>query len=210
MPFVATPITTSDTLADLDTFKVYANIGSTDESSDEKIELLLQAATRAIQNYCGRSLLYGVVAEVRNGTGRCRFRVRTLPVASLTSVIFNYGDSDAETVLGSQFKFDAETGEIELKWDATTVTGQYFPRGFQNLQFNYVGGYATVPEDLQVACCATVARIFNQSKRDTGLTSERIGDYSYTVGESQASIDFNNDLFADLKEVLNRYKVVEP
>jgi len=56
-----------------------------------------------------------------------------------------------------------------------------WPNGRMNISISYNAGYATIPDDVKQACIETVAAFFNRRKRDTGLSGEKLGDYSWTA-----------------------------
>lgn len=74
-------------------------------------------------------------------------------------------------------------------WDADQSL-LYNPYGWdsgqRNIFVDYTAGYlrTNVPEPLTSASLELVASLFNLSKRDPTLRSEKIGDYSYAVGQS--------------------------
>ena len=65
--------------------------------------------------------------------------------------------------------------------DGRSATQVSFPQGFQSLMIEYVGGYVTIPADLDLLAQELTADAFNMSKRDGNLTSEQLGDYNYAM-----------------------------
>lgn len=61
---------------------------------------------------------------------------------------------------------------------AATVWGD-FPEGTLNLQVIYLGGYSSIPEDVQLATADIVLGMHRGMTRDSTLRSEKLGDYSY-------------------------------
>jgi len=53
--------------------------------------------------------------------------------------------------------------------------------GRRNILVEYSAGFATVPEDVQLACGMMVASAYHALERDGGLHSERLGDYAFTA-----------------------------
>jgi hypothetical protein len=45
----------------------------------------------------------------------------------------------------------------------------------------YTGGYSTIPADVEAACLQLVQWMYKQTRRDPGLSSERLGDYQWTA-----------------------------
>lgn len=68
---------------------------------------------------------------------------------------------------------------------------------------DYVAGYTTIPYSLEQACIELVKYKYDQSKRDSGLKSEKFGegaDYSYTLA------DIKNGLSEELLAQLNLFR----
>lgn len=57
-----------------------------------------------------------------------------------------------------------------------------WPAGFGNIKVQYVGGYTTVPPDLNIACVMLCSAIARGMPRGGLLTSENLGGYSFSVG----------------------------
>jgi hypothetical protein len=45
----------------------------------------------------------------------------------------------------------------------------------------YNGGVDVVPFDIEQACLETAATMYRDRKKDLGVTSESLGDYSYSL-----------------------------
>ena len=78
--------------------------------------------------------------------------------------------------------FDAAKGVL--------YTPYSFSGGPKNVFVTYTAGYtrANIPEPLRSACAELVALVFRQAKRDTSLTEEKIGDYSYKTVQSVKAV----------------------
>ncbi|MBL7084334.1 MAG: hypothetical protein ISS41_11995 [Candidatus Aminicenantes bacterium] len=77
-----------------------------------------------------------------------------------------------------------------------------FTSGYEYF-LDYTAGYITIPYSLEQACIYLVKYKYDQSKRDSGLKSEKFGegaDYSYTLQ------DLKNGLPSELLEELNMFK----
>jgi hypothetical protein len=70
---------------------------------------------------------------------------------------------------------------------------------YRSMLIDYTAGYATIPLDVQQATMMIAARIFNGRKRDTGVQSESLGGYSYSLRGS-AEVD------AEAKELLTPHR----
>jgi hypothetical protein len=62
-----------------------------------------------------------------------------------------------------------------------------FCRQFAGVMVLARAGYETVPADVAVVCNELVKEAFNARLESTHLQSEKIGDYSYTIGPDQAA-----------------------
>lgn len=69
----------------------------------------------------------------------------------------------------------------------------------QSILVDYLGGYTTVPYDVEYAAIKLASRMFNSRQRDEGLSSESLGGYSYSL-RGAAEID------ADMRALLDPFK----
>lgn len=56
-----------------------------------------------------------------------------------------------------------------------------FPAAYRSVLVAYNGGHDTVPYDIEQACLEAAASMYRDRKKDLGVTSESLGDYSYSV-----------------------------
>lgn len=77
----------------------------------------------------------------------------------------------------SAWRFESDTGRLILE------NGASFTGGKQNIYIEYTAGYSTIPFDLEETAHALVARMYAETRRDAGLSSERLGDYAWTAKE---------------------------
>ena len=140
---------------------------------------------------------------------------------SITTLATDTGSRDASELLirPSMFVDDAKQAYCETVDDDITdykllkptearnegiieVPG-VFTSGYE-YHISYVAGYTSpIPYALEQACIALVKYKYDQSKRDSGLKSEKFGegaDYSYTLQ------DLKNGLPSELLEELNMFK----
>lgn len=61
-----------------------------------------------------------------------------------------------------------------------------FGKGFETLFFHYNAGYASIPADLNEAAAKIASEVYQLSCKDTNLTSESLGDYSYSLADQAA------------------------
>lgn len=79
-----------------------------------------------------------------------------------------------------------------------------FPLGYQSVEVRYTAGYSAIPDPVQQGTCCVVKALFDASKLDANVQSERIGDYSYTLGSG--TVDLDKPVFADARMYLNYYR----
>ncbi len=88
---------------------------------------------------------------------------------------------DGQTLL--EMWNDAEDEIVVYEDRGVVYVAAYLPRGRSNIAATYTAGYATVPMCLQEATWQLVKSKYDASKIDGNLERERLGDYSYSVGE---------------------------
>jgi hypothetical protein len=72
---------------------------------------------------------------------------------------------------------------------------------YRSVVVEYTGGFATVPYDIEQAALTVASRLFNGRARDPGVTSESLGDYTYTL-KAGAEID------AELRQMLGAWRTI--
>jgi hypothetical protein len=145
---------------------------------------LITAASDLVQQHCRRTFAQATLTELYDGDNRPRIWLRRPPIASVSAITVNSWAIDNTD--GDAWVFDADTGELRRGsgWDDQNFTS-WFPRGLQNVQVSYVGGYSTIPALVKRATRIWVKHLA-LTERHTGVfNSEKIGDYSYTLGKSE-------------------------
>lgn len=79
--------------------------------------------------------------------------------------------------------------------------GGKLPAAWQSVCVDYTGGYATVPDDVEQACLRAAAFLYRNRKRDEGVSSESLGDYSYTLRDTGTLKSMLDDDLAGWKEI---------
>jgi hypothetical protein len=70
--------------------------------------------------------------------------------------------------------------DYAIDYDRGIVYGPTLSR-YQGILVDYTGGFATVPYDIEQAATSIATRIYRGRKRDTGVSSESLGGYSYSL-----------------------------
>ena len=63
----------------------------------------------------------------------------------------------------------------------SAMTQISFPSGYQSLLIEYVGGYATIPGDIDLLAQDLTAAAYYMTEKNPSLVSEALGDYNYTM-----------------------------
>lgn len=178
-------------------------LGITGSTYDTLLGDLGDRAEAYINDLCNRPDGFGQDQweEYLSGTGTSSVFVSNTPIDTNQSFeVFVDGtavDADSYTV-------NPNTGEIRLKSSAPSLSqyanwgysGQFgtipptdrgflpaFPEGLLNVSVIYTGGYQTVPANLQQAVILASKVLWDSRKRDSGVASETLGDYSYTTAK---------------------------
>ena len=168
------------TVADLE-----ARLGRTltgDEAN--RAEALLDDVSAVVRSYTGQQFEAGT-STVRVRSRRGRLRLPQSPVTALTTVADMAGSSLDVT-----------------SWYGGNVL--VLPDGWYDVTYNH--GYAAVPDDVKAVVCNMAGRAFGQPADTTGLQSESVGGYSYSVGVAAAAGAAG--MLNDERAVLDRYRRV--
>lgn len=91
----------------------------------------------------------------------------------------------------ANLRVDAESGIISFvsdTWPSDHWTTE-FPASPMSVLVAYNGGFETVPYDIEQVCLEAAAQLYRDRKRDRGVQSESLGDYSYSLGSATATVD---------------------
>ena len=83
----------------------------------------------------------------------------------------------------ADLRVDHEAGIISMVSDAfpSDHWATEFPAEYRSVLVAYNGGHDVVPFDIEQACLEAAAAMYRDRKKDLGVTSESLGDYSYSV-----------------------------
>jgi hypothetical protein len=147
------------------------------------LALLISAASNAIEKRCRRIFASGTVTETHSGNSLSRVWLNRPPITSITSVAVD--GTALDNTDGYGWGYNADTGELfRGNGRGDMRFASVFPGGSGNVSVVYVGGYATIPPDIKVACITLVKHLADGAKATGLLKSESIGDYSYTMADA--------------------------
>jgi hypothetical protein len=186
------PLATLDDLQD--------RIGRVLEGDDVTRALaILDDASAAVRSYTGQTISEATTTD-RLQPRRGLLRLPQRPVTAVASVQNTDGI------------------DVSYTWDhgSTVNLGGY---GFLNsfevepfrnqrmwLDVTYTHGWETVPADIIAVVCQIAGRAYGRPLEDTGLQSESIAGYSYSLGSAAAAGGLG--MLNDERAVLDRYRIV--
>ncbi len=175
---------TNTKLATLEAVKT--ELGISDASQDALLGLLIDQASAAIVDHCGRPFARETYKETVPGYGSNRLMLSRTPIISVASVV-----ADSEVIVDYLIE-NPDAGILYRKvgWRWTPPLGwniTYYPvAGQEELLFavTYTAGYVLpgdtgtprLPQAVERACIETVKCWFLGRDRDPALASERFGD----------------------------------
>lgn len=104
----------------------------------------------------------------------------------------------------SEYTYDYDTGRLSIDpswWAQWPMDRGVMPSAVKSVLVEYTAGYATVPDDIEQACIEVAAMMYRDRRRDSGLASESLGDYSYTRSNRAEMDTTMASLLADWREI---------
>lgn len=158
--------------------------------SDSDLQTLMNQASAVVKEYIGRDIESATYTEFYDGDGYRDIGLRQRPVTAITSVWIDpegyYGDGSGSFTT-SDLQVAGEDYALVRNNLTLSKTGLLrwgrWPRGTGNIKVTYVGGYTTVPADIQLAVHQVAAWIRKTAEHGgSSLASENLGDYGYALG----------------------------
>ena len=180
----------STALATRSALKLYLGIDSSDSDHHDLLDALIAYASERIESHCRRAFASAAVTEYLDGPGTSRLVLARRPVTALTGVYEDSGRTFGEdaAIDPDDLALYPETGVVER-------VGAVFPRGTRNIKVAYTGGYATVPDDVALACVKLAAAWYAHARSGAdGVLRETLGDYSAEYSASALPADVEGAL----------------
>lgn len=182
-------------------------------AEDAKVAALLADASALIRGYTGQTFtaVADDVVELRPvGT---RIRLPERPVTAVASVVaIGWGGTADLTLPAGCWGWDGidivEIGpfdsDIWLNLPSTDLAGSY-PDTYR---ITYSHGDNDVPDDVVAVCCSMVLRVLTSPSQVEGMSSERIGGYSYQMSQqvNGGAAGVSVRLSEQDKDILSRYR----
>jgi len=185
-------------------YKVWAGIS--ESTYDSVIAVIIAGVQDEMEKYCGREFDYSSGQEdILDGTGTNWLVLRNAPLYTNTVVLKLIDPATADvlhTYAADEFDVNTQTGIITLGgtvadgwvFDDDGAAPVYtrsgtiprFPVGTRNITAEYDAGYGTpntaMPAALKLALYRLVDMQMALRGKDPSLTSENLGQYSYSRG----------------------------
>lgn len=177
----------------LENCKKYLNIGSSDTSKDELLELLIEATTNAAEEYLGRNIVARQISQEPYDCTNSKskyLQLKQYPVTTVTTIV-----EDGETLDTTALKIDNSNGIIKRNvfWKGAVLV-------------TYTAGLAantaSVPKNIQLAIWQWVSYLLN-TQESQGIDSETLGDYSVNYLEQ------NQEVPSTVASLLEGYKRID-
>jgi uncharacterized phiE125 gp8 family phage protein len=190
-------------MADLTTaasVKTLLRIPSADTTHDTVLSALVTAASKAIENFVGRTLGTASYTKQLDGSGEAFLMLPEYPVNTITSVHVDLDrqfNSDSLWVNGTDYLVYADEGILRAISLDSIAGDIVWPRGNLNVKVAWSAGFATIPKDLSVATDIFVAYLFQHAPK-SGVSSIALGSHSVTFANKMGIPD-------DVKDLLQPY-----
>lgn len=180
-------------------YKAYLGTSGTDY--DSRIDVAIAAVESKVRRMCNRDETNGFEAaertHVMSGDGTEKLYLPEWPVQSIASVKMRTSALAGmpvfgETLEGSSYVASQRGVLTRTTWNGWEgETNEQWPEGTENIQATYTAGYATIPNDLKLACFILIDAWFAAAGR---------GDI--TLNQTTRGVD--NRAFATQDEVAMR------
>lgn len=172
-------------------------------TDSDYMNTLINFASDFIERYCNRKFKAAdYISEVYDGNGETELYLKNAPINSVTTIANwdSYNNkSSYEYTEHTEYMIYGEEGYIYLrsKW----VSGR------RNFQITYNGGFETIPYDLRKACADLCSLMKNHGDK-AGLQSEKIGNYSYSLGAGSSVTIGGLAIPAETLSILVNYRII--
>lgn len=126
--------------------KAFRGVDSSNQEHDDELARLIASVQMFLEEECGRHFESATVTEYYNGDDwQDTLILSRPPVTSIVNLWDDHTRAYTTPISASYYAFDAGSGVIHL------LDGLTFGKGRRNIKVTYVGGYATIPLDLEQA-----------------------------------------------------------
>ena len=165
--------------------KAHLGIPVLETSQDDRLELLINAASQAIERYLDRSIKSQSYTELHHGRRQDGILLRQWPVTAISEVRFDadHEFSEADTLV------PADEYGIGDDQNSVIMYDRVVPRGNNNVRVIYTAGYAAVPSDIEYAALLYCEWLYLfRNRQDIGRPSKSKGDESMAISQGMPEI----------------------
>ena len=156
-------------------------------ASEIKLKKIVQGVSTinsfALSDYATVDSLETAIDALSNWDAVVQTNFSGYPANELIPIAGYYAnDSKASLEIADQNEVDIEIDSV--KW--SILYNPYgFDSGIRNVIVDYVAGYEreNIPEPLASSCMELAGILYNMSKKDSSLKSEKLGQYGYTLAD---------------------------
>lgn len=170
-------------------------------AESNRIDALILDASGSVIAYTGQTFVLEettALLPIRNGAIRLPLRpvtaVDMVEDGNSNALTFTWIDGDSTISLSSH----GYLNEWELNIPAGTRVSK--------ASVTYTHGWEPIPDDVIGVVCQIVGRALGTPSTESGMTSETIANYSYSLGSAAGAGPFG--MLSDEKRILDRYRVL--
>lgn len=153
---------------------------TTDETA--KVDAIIADVSASMRSYARQQLSAGTSTDVRLRVRRGKIRLPQRPVTAVTQVT---------DINGNLLRFQWQGDEwVLVQTNLDSFDAEPWRNGITFADVTYEHGYAELPDDLVGVGCSIALRALGRDPAASGLTSESIAGYSYTLGSAAAAGGF--------------------
>lgn len=210
-------------LTTVDRQKNYMGISSLTATQTTVMENLINMATNMIESYCGRRFMETTYTEeVYDGPRSERILLNNYPVNTREDFKLERNDSSANEDAWNELNdtdyfvyYDEGVVNLTGRSNFILYTRKYRVTYTAGYDFDNAATFLAETEagDVEMACWMMVSQWWLTRKSIPGTTSERLGDYSFTLGSAGSMSGFFRDgagPVSTVEMILNKYRRTEP
>lgn len=161
----------------------------------QQASLLASASQKILNTTRAWGFFNKTVTQSLNGNGLSRLWLAFKPIITISTVTMDGVLLDNTS--GYAYSFTPRTGELIRGTGRQDLRFAYrWPHGRQNIVVQYWAGYYAVPDPVVMATVWTVRWLYDQTQQSGIYSSERIGDYSYTLNAAALSLTLPTHIMA--------------
>lgn len=182
--------------------EIKARLGVTDTQDDAMLELVVQAVSRGIDNYCRRRFYTTANDETRYYTALTSWAVWTDDIISVTALSTDSGDRTYSTAWSID-DYDLTPDQPPYIGVCATPNGAYrFPKYMRGVKIVGKFGYSATPDVVREACLLQSVRLFKRKDAPFGIAG------AGGMGQLMAISDMDPDVKALLAPPIRRLQHV--